>query len=196
MNNIWTLWAGILCVKHVILFFKEKAILYHTVWENNDRLIAPMCYPWRWLWGNYGWWLRKGLRWILFAVLLLWSFHWTDTASMFRGIREGRHALSFHLAQVELSYFFSVDCNTHRHESISRVFSACTFEMLCFHMAPKLASLCLNKTRLLLQYFMWKINNGTLWNNISQSVNRAKNNILPSLPTFSKAIDILRSSWS
>lgn len=35
MNNIWALWAGILCVKHVILFFKEKAIWYHTVWENN-----------------------------------------------------------------------------------------------------------------------------------------------------------------
>ncbi len=144
MNNIWALLSRHLMCKSTS-FSSLKRKPFYTTLSEKTMLIAPMCYPWRWLWGNYGWWLRKGLRWILFAVLLLWSFHWTDTDGMFRGIREGRHALSFHLAQVELSYFFSVDCNTHRHESISRVFSACAFEMLCFHMAPKLASLCLNK---------------------------------------------------
>lgn len=107
MNNSesWTFWPGILHEKHVILFFKEEAILCHSVWENNARLIVPMCYPWRWLWRNYRWWLRKRLKWISFAVPLLRSFHWIYTASMSRGIKEGRHALSFHLAQVELSYF-------------------------------------------------------------------------------------------
>lgn len=144
-----------------------------------------MCSPWhRWLRGNYRWWLRKGLKWILFAVLLLTSIHWTHTASMFRGVRKGRHVLSFHLAQVELSYFFCVDFNTHRHESISRGFSACAFEILYIHMAPKLASL----SRSLLQFFVEdnKVinlrNNVALWNNILLSVNKII--ILPRLHTF------------